>query len=94
VLCRIKADAAKPPSSFVAKKIGDEAMCCLVKGNGDDHRNDPDRRQINYVVGHFAVSTFIGCFYGNLASSGQPDPLRCIVLGRRQGNEAALKIGR
>jgi hypothetical protein len=52
VLERIESDATKPPSCIVAKKMRDKTVCRFVKGNGNDYRDDPNRRKRNYVAGH------------------------------------------
>jgi hypothetical protein len=49
VLEGIEADASKPPCRFVAKEMGDEAMCRFMKRNRDDYRDNSDRRQIDPV---------------------------------------------
>jgi hypothetical protein len=52
VFQRIETDASKPPGGVVAKKVGDEAMRGFVKGDGDNHWDNPDRRQISDVSAH------------------------------------------
>ena len=51
VLQRIEADASKPPCGVVAKKMRDEAMRRFMKGDSEDHRDGPDRCQIDGVIG-------------------------------------------
>ena len=56
MLERIEGDAPKPPRRVVTEKVGDEAVRCLVKGNGDDHGDGPDRHQINGLSAHDILS--------------------------------------
>jgi hypothetical protein len=49
---RGRAQASPSACGVVAKKIGDEAVRGLMKGNGDNHWDGPDRCQINGVSAH------------------------------------------
>ena len=50
VLCRIEADAAEVPGGIVAEAMGDKGVGGLMKGNGEDQRQDPDRNVVNGEV--------------------------------------------
>ena len=43
MLERIEADAAELPGGVVAEPVRDKAVRGLVKGDGDDERQHPDR---------------------------------------------------
>jgi hypothetical protein len=49
---RIETDPTKPPSRIVAKQMCHKTVRCLVKSNGDDYRDNPDRDQINSIGSH------------------------------------------
>ena len=40
---RVETDPAEPEGGVVAKPVRDKAVRGLVKGNGDDEREHPDR---------------------------------------------------
>jgi len=44
VVDRIEADTSEPPCGVIAKKVRDKSMRRFMKRDGDDHRDDPDRR--------------------------------------------------
>src|SRR5260370_21219285 len=55
----IEADASKPRCRVIAKKTCDKAVRRLMKGDGDDHRDRPDRHQENHLrqVAHSTLSS-------------------------------------
>ena len=51
MLERIETDAAALPGGVVAKMVRDKAVGRLMKGDGDDERQDPDRNGVKRAVG-------------------------------------------
>jgi hypothetical protein len=84
VFQRIEADAPKPPCRVVAEKMRDEAVRGFMKGDGDNHRNDPDRRQINHTGSHCSIppATAVGgkLHFDDTASKSQRGVLFCRSL--------------
>ncbi len=44
MLQRIKTNPAQSPRRVVTEKVRDKAVRRLMKGDGDENRDDPDRR--------------------------------------------------
>ena len=69
----------------VAEKMRDEAVRGFMERDGDDHRDDPDRREINRVCGHrsnpvFACRSAWGIRSGNVGSVNAATGTRCYKL--------------
>ena len=52
MLQRIEADPPEPPCRVIPQKVSGEAVGGLMKRDGDEDRNDPDRRQVDCLSSH------------------------------------------
>src|SRR5262249_24318798 len=77
---RIEGDASEPPSRVVAQQMRDEAVRCLMKGDSDDHRDDPDGRKVDRLGAHDARLHAVG--YGQCVSRIERSEIRDFVLRR------------